>query len=185
MLKAATDFLVAYLRKGEDGKYHIIPTVSPENWGLTADYRLNRDCIIDLALTEFLLEAMLPASEILNRDAGERPRWREILDHTAPYPEGEGPYERVSLNVRDAPMSMCTTSRWRTPRSSAKRARKRVSKPRGPAPRCAPGRVLWPFAGTAAFCVSPPLRERATSSSGGDGGGAEHANSGGHIIGEV
>ncbi|MCP5110583.1 MAG: hypothetical protein GY953_07085, partial [bacterium] len=57
LLRAAARFVTAYAKKGDDGKFHIIPSVSPENWGLTVDYRLNRDCIIDLALTEFLLEA--------------------------------------------------------------------------------------------------------------------------------
>ena len=70
MLRAAADFLVAYLKKGDDGKYHIIPTVSPENWGATVDFRLNKDCIIDLALTEFLLDAMIEGSEVLGLDAG-------------------------------------------------------------------------------------------------------------------
>ncbi len=104
LMKAATDFLVAYLKKGDDGKYHIAPSVSPENWGLTVDFRLNRDCIIDLALTEFLLDAMLEASRILGRDAELRPRWREIRENLAPYPEGEGPYGRVWLDVVDAPL---------------------------------------------------------------------------------
>ena len=104
LMKAATNFLVAYLKKGDDGKYHVIPTVSPEVWGLTVNYRLNRDCIIDLALTEFLLDAMLEASRVLGRDEPLRPRWREIRDNLAPYPEGEGPYGRVWLDVTDAPL---------------------------------------------------------------------------------
>lgn len=104
LMKAATDFLVAYVKKGNDGKYHIAPSVSPENWGLTVDFRLNRDCIIDLALTEFLLDAMLEASRILGRDAELRPRWQEVRENLAPYPEGEGPYGRVWLDVVDAPL---------------------------------------------------------------------------------
>lgn len=103
LMKAAADFLVAYATKGGDGKYHIAPSVSPENWGLTVDFRLNRDPIIDLALTEFLLDAMLEASEVLGRDQQLRPRWREIRENLAPYPEGEGPYGRVWLDVADAP----------------------------------------------------------------------------------
>ncbi len=50
------------MKKGDDGKYHVIPTVSSENWGFTVDYRLNKDCILDLALTQFLLDAMIEAS---------------------------------------------------------------------------------------------------------------------------
>ena len=104
MLRAAADFLVAFMKKGEDGKYHIIPTVSPENWGATVDFRLNRDCIIDLALTDFLLEAMLEASQVLGVDAGLRDKWREVRANLAPWPEAEGPYGRVWVDVVDAPV---------------------------------------------------------------------------------
>lgn len=104
MLRAATDFLIAYLTKGEDGKYHIIPTVSPENWGATVDYRLNKDCIIDLALTEFLLDAMVEGSEALGADAELREKWKEVRRNLAPYPAAEGPYGRVWLDIVNAPV---------------------------------------------------------------------------------
>jgi alpha-L-fucosidase 2 len=103
LLRAATDFLVAYLKKGDDGKYHIIPTVSPENWGLTVDFRLNRDCIIDLALTEFLLDAMVEAARVLDADAQLREKWREVRRNLAPYPTVDGPYGKVWLDIVDAP----------------------------------------------------------------------------------
>ncbi len=104
MLRAAADFLMAYVRKGSDGRYHIIPTVSPENWGLTVDFRLNRDCIIDLALTEFLLDAMVDASKALDTDSGLRERWLDVRRNLAPYPEGDGPHGKVWLDVVDAPV---------------------------------------------------------------------------------
>jgi len=103
MLKAAADFLIAFLKKGDDGKYHIIPTVSPENWGATVDFRLNKDCIIDLAVTEFLLDAMLEGSAVLGLDAGLREQWKEVRGNLAPYPGGAGPFGHVWLDVRDAP----------------------------------------------------------------------------------
>ena len=43
LLRAAGDFLTAYVKRGADGKYHIGPSVSPENWGATVDFRLNED----------------------------------------------------------------------------------------------------------------------------------------------
>jgi len=104
MLRAAADFLVAFVTKGEDGRYHIIPTVSPENWGATVDYRLNKDCIIDLALTEFLLDAMVEGSRVLNVDAALREKWQEVRRNLAPYPSAEGPFGRVWLDVTDAPV---------------------------------------------------------------------------------
>ncbi len=103
LMKAAADFLVAYARRGEDGKYHLNPTVSPENWGLTVDQRLNRDCIIDIALTEFLLDAVLEASRVLGRDEALRSTWRRFKDNLARYPEVEGPYGRVWADVDGAP----------------------------------------------------------------------------------
>jgi hypothetical protein len=103
MLRAATDFLVAFVQKGDDGKYHIIPTVSPENWGATVDFRLNKDCIIDLALTAFLLDAMLEASQVLGVDPALRDTWTEVRRNLAPYPAGEGPFGRVWLDVVNAP----------------------------------------------------------------------------------
>ena len=104
MLRAAADFLVAFLKKGDDGKYHVIPTVSPENWGATVDFRLNKDCIIDLALTEFLLDAMLEGSQVLGADAAFREKWREVRANLAPYPAADGPFGRVWLDVVDAPV---------------------------------------------------------------------------------
>lgn len=104
MLRAATDFLIAFLTKGDDGKYHVIPTVSPENWGATVDYRLNKDCIIDLALTGFLLDAMLEGSERLGVDAGLRDKWREVRQNLAPYPTADGPFGRVWLDIVNAPV---------------------------------------------------------------------------------
>jgi alpha-L-fucosidase 2 len=103
VLRAAAEFLAAFVSKGEDGKYHIIPTVSPENWGATVDFRLNRDCIIDLALTEFLLDAVDEGSRVLGLDGDRREKWRDIRGNLAWYPTGEGPYGRVWLDVRDAP----------------------------------------------------------------------------------
>lgn len=103
LLRAAALFLSAYVQKGNDGKYHIIPTVSPENWGFTVDYRLNKDCIIDLALTEFILDAVLEASQVLGQDSDQRARWQEIRSHLAPYPTAQGPHGEVWVDVVDAP----------------------------------------------------------------------------------
>ena len=103
MLKAAAQFVAAYVKKGDDGKYHIIPTVSPENWGFTVDFRLNKDCILDLALSQFLFDAVVEGSSVLQTDDAERARWKQIRENLAPYPKGKGPYGEVWLDVVDAP----------------------------------------------------------------------------------
>jgi len=71
LLRAAARFIAAYVEKGSDGCYHVIPTVSPENWGFTVDFRLNKDCIMDLALIAFLMNAVVEASKILELDPDE------------------------------------------------------------------------------------------------------------------
>ncbi|MDR3678011.1 MAG: hypothetical protein P4N24_21200 [Acidobacteriota bacterium] len=104
LLRAATDFIAAFVKKEGDGKYHIVPSASPENWGCTVDFRLNKDCIMDLALSEFLLDAMLEASQILDRDEGDRARWIEVRQNLAPYPKAQGPEGEVWLDVLNAPV---------------------------------------------------------------------------------
>ena len=101
LLKAATAFIAAYVKLGDDGRYHVKPTVSPENWGCTVDYRLNQDCIMDLALIDFLFEATITASEILQVDANERSNWSKIRSHLTPYPVA--PKSKVWLDVPNAP----------------------------------------------------------------------------------
>ena len=103
MLRAATQFLAAYVKKGDDGKFHIIPTVSPENWGCTVDYRLNKDCIMDLALSQFVMKATVEASKVLELDAGERTKWAEISANLAPYPTVQSPFGEVWADVVGAP----------------------------------------------------------------------------------
>jgi len=103
-LRAAARFLAAYLRKEEDGRYHVFPTVSPENYGFTVDYKLNKDCIMDLALARFLFDAVAEASKILCLDGEERERWIAIRRNLAPYPKAEGPYGEVWLDVENAPV---------------------------------------------------------------------------------
>jgi len=103
MLRAATQFLAAYLKEGDDGKFHVIPTVSPENWGFTVDYRLNKDCIMDLALSRFVMKATVEASRVLELDADERTKWSKIADNLAPYPTLRLPFGEVWADIVGAP----------------------------------------------------------------------------------
>jgi len=109
-LKEAAQFIAGYAKRGEDGKFHLNPTVSPENWGFTVDQRLNQDCIMDLALARFLMSAVVEASEKLDVDALERRGWAELRANLAPYPaaglkgDSQGGLEgEVWVDVRNAP----------------------------------------------------------------------------------
>lgn len=102
-IRAAARFLTAYLTKEADGRYHVFPSVSSENWGFTVDFNLNKDCILDLALIRFVLDAIVSASTILDVDQQERPRWKEIAENLAPYPKAQGPHGEVWLDIANAP----------------------------------------------------------------------------------
>ncbi len=104
ILRAAAQFISAYVKRNDDMKYHFSPTVSSENWGFTVDQRLNKDSILDLALTKFLLNSVVEASVVLGVDEGERVRWKEIGENLAPYPTATGPYGEVWVDVLNAPV---------------------------------------------------------------------------------
>jgi hypothetical protein len=104
MMKAAALFVTAYLKKDQDQRYNIVPSISSENWGFTVDYRLNKNCILDLSLISFLLDAVVKASTVLNVDHDDRVRWSDIRNNLAKYPTGKGPYGEVWLDVEAAPV---------------------------------------------------------------------------------
>jgi hypothetical protein len=102
-IRAAARFLAAYLTKEDDGFYHVFPSISSENWGCTVDFKLNKDCILDLALIKFVLDAMVTASDILGQDIEERQHWKEISADLTPYPKAQGPSGQVWLDISNAP----------------------------------------------------------------------------------
>jgi hypothetical protein len=102
-MRSATRFLAAYLTKEDDGFYHVFPSVSSENWGFTVDFKHNKDCILDLVLIKFVLDAMVSASTLLGQDVEERQHWKEISTNLAPYPKAQGPFGEVWLDISNAP----------------------------------------------------------------------------------
>jgi hypothetical protein len=104
ILREAARFIAAYVKRAGDNKYHFSPTVSSENWGFTVDQRLNQDSILDLALTQFLLKAVVDASLILAVDEDERTRWSTICANLAPYPTATGSDGEIWVDVVNAPI---------------------------------------------------------------------------------
>jgi alpha-L-fucosidase 2 len=84
-LKEATLFFVDYVlsstgRGGfEDGRLHVFPTVTPELYGLRPGFRYNADCVVDLSLGRFLLQAFADAVQVLERSQEEG----DLLDQVA------------------------------------------------------------------------------------------------------
>jgi hypothetical protein len=103
IMAEAARFYADYVKRGEDGLYHVIPTVSQEHRGFTPGFRLNRDSVGALSFVKYQLRACIEASELLGVDAAERAQWRETVEHLAPYPTLDTPGGPVFCDVRDAP----------------------------------------------------------------------------------
>ncbi|MDE0183975.1 MAG: hypothetical protein OXP71_00805 [Candidatus Poribacteria bacterium] len=76
-------FYQGFLKKGEDGKYHIYPTQSPETggWG--------RDDTLSLSLLRNLISGLLEAVNIIGLNEPHREIWAEILDNLPDYHQGD------------------------------------------------------------------------------------------------
>jgi hypothetical protein len=98
-LRETAIFYSHYAKIGDDGRYHIIPTVSAEHWGWTPKLERNQDTTSALCMFRWLLDRAIEASEILGRDADLRDRWQEIADGLSPYPTYDTPEGPVYTDV--------------------------------------------------------------------------------------
>lgn len=79
VLRRSTNYYLHFLRKGNDGKLHLLPTYSPE-------YGVAPDCNFDLALLRWSCRTLIESARILNIDDPLAARWREVLDQLVEYP---------------------------------------------------------------------------------------------------
>lgn len=93
-------FYAAYAKKGNDGYYHVIPSMEPEKWGYYAQFERNKDVISSLCMFRWALNRTAEASEVLGVDADLRPQWREVADNLAPYPTWDTPEGPVFCAIR-------------------------------------------------------------------------------------
>lgn len=88
----------------KDGKLHIIPTFSPEHWGVvTPNFERNRDAGAAIAFFRYHLLAASEAADLLKRDAEEAMRWRELAQRLPEYPTYDTPEGKILVDVADAP----------------------------------------------------------------------------------
>jgi hypothetical protein len=85
IIRGAAEFYANYVQLGDDGFYHVYPTFSPEQLASV----WCRDATMDLAAVRDCLTAAMETSRVLGVDEDRRAKWREILDHLAPYPRDE------------------------------------------------------------------------------------------------
>jgi hypothetical protein len=86
VLREAARFYADYVSREDDGRYHIVPTVSQENWGITKNFELNRDSVGALSQVRYHFLACVEAAETLGLDLEERETWRRIAGNLASFP---------------------------------------------------------------------------------------------------
>jgi hypothetical protein len=100
LMREMAIFYAAYAKKGDDGYYHVIPSMEPERWGWYAEFARNRDVISSLCMFRWALNRAAEASEVLGVDADFRAGWREVAQHMAPYPTWDTPEGPVFCAIR-------------------------------------------------------------------------------------
>jgi len=79
ILKRAIGNYLAYVERGDDGRWHLPPTESPELATVP-------DANYDLALLTWGLETLIGSAERLRLDDPLLPRWRDVLANLTPFP---------------------------------------------------------------------------------------------------
>jgi hypothetical protein len=85
LLKQMAIFYAAYAKKGEDGYYHVIPSMEEERWGFYPEFSHNKDVTSSLCMFRWGLTKAADAAELLDVDADLRGHWREVAAQIVPY----------------------------------------------------------------------------------------------------
>jgi hypothetical protein len=91
LMKEMALFYAAYAKKGDDGFYHVIPSMEPERWGFNYEFAKNKDVLSSLTLFRWGLNRAADAAEVLDVDADLRQQWRDVAAHIAPYSTWDTP----------------------------------------------------------------------------------------------
>ncbi len=102
VLREGARFYADFLKRSEDGLYHVFPTVSPEHRGITKNLEFNKDSQSGITLLRYHLRAAAAAAELLHVDDGESATWREIAQHLPPYPTFDSPEGPIFIDVAGA-----------------------------------------------------------------------------------
>jgi hypothetical protein len=102
ILREGARFYADFLKRGDDGLYHVFPTVSPEHRGITKNLQFNQDSQSAITLIRYHLRAAARAADLLGADAAEAARWREIAERLPPYPTVDTPQGPIFIDVAGA-----------------------------------------------------------------------------------
>jgi hypothetical protein len=96
LLKRSINYYLHFLKPDEDGVLHVMPTSSPE-YGVVVE-----DCNYDVSLLRWGCGALLASCRLLAIDDPLIPRWREVLERLASYPEHPTEGFMIGRNTRYA-----------------------------------------------------------------------------------
>ena len=102
VLREGARFYAAFLERGEDGLYHVFPTVSPEHRGITRNLEFNRDSQSGITLIRYHLRAAARAARLLGLDGEEAGLWESIAERMPPYPTIDTAEGRIFIDVAGA-----------------------------------------------------------------------------------
>jgi hypothetical protein len=80
------DFYEDYLVKGEDGRYHITPSISPENWPLNFGRTMVvKDSAFDIAVAREVFQILIEMGETFKLDPKNIAKWKQYRDRLVAY----------------------------------------------------------------------------------------------------
>jgi alpha-L-fucosidase 2 len=85
-LKGCAYFYIALLRKHEDGRYHLVPSFTPENWTSEGDMAVET-AVMDISIIHDLMSNLIELHDALKMDEeDDRRKWEEIIEFLPDYP---------------------------------------------------------------------------------------------------
>jgi len=88
-LREAARFYASYAHRDDDGRYHFIPAIEAEAWGIFPEFFRGQDTISSLSMARWTFLRAAEAAELLHADSEERSQWLALAAKLAPYPTYE------------------------------------------------------------------------------------------------
>jgi hypothetical protein len=101
LMREMAMFYAAYAKKGNDGHYHIIPSMEEERWGIYPQFARNKDVISSLCMFRWGLTRAADAAELLGVDPELRSQWRQVAAQLTPYPTWNKPQGVIFAGMPD------------------------------------------------------------------------------------
>jgi hypothetical protein len=92
-------FFMHYATLGADGRYHFIPAIEAEAWGIFPEFFRGQDTISALATARWTFLRAAEAAELLHTDSELQKRWLDMAGKLAAYPTYNAPNGTIFNSV--------------------------------------------------------------------------------------